>query len=225
MVVRGCGSRVEGGVYVCADTSPFGKPIYAFLVDPVIEWRGPKVLRSPMIIEDRNGVNHLVLGVGVKFYPYIPDYVEEARVYGVSKRVPRNFDFSVLTPNRSRLLLVHRRAIPTFRYEVERPWCPKSIVDKHRCVGDLWALSSLDFVTEKHELLGETGDGFVKVKTPSVEYTVSKAYANSKPTYKAGIFLMIPKFHFEYVNKKGKAPKELKKKIEKAGFRLEVCSE
>jgi len=227
--MRGCGVREQGGIYVCADVSTFGEPIYYFLVDAVLEWRGARVLRSPMVIEDRKGINHLVLGVGVEFYPFVSDFVEEAKFMGVSKRVPRNFDFSVLTPLKSRLLLVHRKAIPTFRYEVEHSWCPKSLFKGdqgvHRCVGDLWALSSLEYVKEKHELIGETKDGYVKVKTPSVEYRVSKAYANGKPTYKMGIFLCIPKFHFEYVNKKGKAPKELKRKIEKAGFRLEVCSD
>ncbi len=31
---RGCGMREKGGLYACCGTSPFGKPVEEFLIDP-----------------------------------------------------------------------------------------------------------------------------------------------------------------------------------------------
>ena len=53
----------------------------------------------------KNGITHLVLGVGKTYYPFPSDFLEEARRMGVSKKVPRNFPFDELTPGKSRMLL------------------------------------------------------------------------------------------------------------------------
>ena len=223
---RGCGERVQGGLYLCSDSSPFGRPIEYFLVDPPVRWDGGQ-LRSPMIVEDVTGINHLIMGVGKTYYPFVPDFVEEARIMGVSKRIPINFDFSQLTPNKSKLLLVHPRAIPNFNYTLSAHKCPKHKKEPHKCIGDLWPLSGLHHVKEKHEVTFE--QDHVTVKTPSVTYEVPlsivKVEKNTLNKYSSGIFLKIHSFHFEYVNRQRKVPRELKKKIRKAGFKLEVLPE
>jgi len=226
MVRRGCGdSRVQDGLYLSVDTSPFGVPWENFLVDPAIRWRGSKVLRSPMILPDRNGVKHLCLGVGKSFYPFPSDFFVECKFHNLSKRIPRTFDFSVLDCDRSRLLLIHSRAIPKFKYRLAEEWCPKGKKEPHRCLGDTWALSGLENVKEKHEVTEL--DDCVLVRTPSVSYRVGKVLSYESPKYSSGIFMMFPFgiIHFEYVNRDGKVPPKLKKKIEDAGFTLEVLPE
>ena len=40
-----------------------------------------------------------------------------------------------------------------------------------------------------------------------------------------GIFLRVPIGRFEYVSRKGRIPRELRRKIEDAGFEVRVCRE
>lgn len=127
-------------------------------------------VHSGLGLDDFKMIPHLVLGVGKKYYPYVPDFVEEWRRWGLSKRIPRNFNVSDLIPGKSQLLLVHPRTHPKFGYEGrgesgERcPWKilqqklhsdrfteeEKKIIRKrlkerpstdHQCLGDLWPLS------------------------------------------------------------------------------------
>jgi len=242
MVRRGCGTRHRNALYVCVGTSPFGKPLEYFMVDPPKPWKGPKTVRAPMLIQDRNGINHILLGIGKEFYPYPSDFLEEARLYGVSKRFPRNFDFSVLTPGKSKLVLMHPRAIPLFDYKTKH-FCPRvknkyrdgsritasmakgySPEKPHQCLGATYSLSLLDNVEEKHEVSIENGIG--KVRTPSCTYDhpipeSPKSLDGKK--WQLGIILVFPSFHFEWVGEK--APPKIKRKIEKVGFSLEVKDE
>lgn len=199
---RGCGEREENGLYVCTTTSPFGMPLEHFLVDPVRNWEGGQ-LRAPMLIQDRSGTSHILLGIGEKYYPTVPSFVEEAKVLGVSKRVPNDFDLSPLTPGKSKLLLTHPRAIPKFPYVIMDVKCPRSVCDckwhcrpvtesKHDCIGALWPLSALTSRKKVHEVKVRVGGATVtigrdktvlerifenvnavEITTPSVSYEVS----------------------------------------------------
>ena len=226
--VRGCGFR-STGLYLCISESPFGKPIEHFLVDPPVLWKSSKTLRSPMLIEDKQKINHICLGIGKKYYPFVSDFVEEAKVMGVSKRVSRTFDFSSLTPNKSRLLLVHPRAIPQFDYMVNLN-CPTNKKEVHNCIGDLWPLSSVKSFKTVHETEElESGHDF-RVTTPSCIYYVKEPFRYDKQDerlttlgeYQSGIILMFPSFHLEWVNSRGEIPSKMKKQIEKAGFTIEL---
>lgn len=231
---RGCGYREQDSLYVCVPTDPDGMPIDWFLTDPVRPWHGGQ-LRGPMLIQDpRMGVYHLVLGVGASYYPFVSDFVEEARRLGVSKRIPSNFDTSKLTIGKSGLVLVHPRAIPEFPYNViDGPGCPKErwIPDLHDdgslCIGDLWHLSSLKDYDHYHELNLDQDE--IVVKTPSCSYPVKSAYPlkseKSIMDYSAGSILFFPKMSFEYVNKKGVAPEALAKPIIAQGWPFKVVEE
>ena len=231
---RGCGSREQGGLYMCMPLSENGFPIEHFLVDPSVEWKSDTNLRAPMLISDVDGVFHVVLGVGKKFYPTVSDFVEEARRMGVSKRIPRDFDFSKLTPTKSKLLLVHPRAIQEFSYEVDSKerYCPRKIkmisqgkvqegdevyVSSHLCLGDLWSLGSLMNIKTKHET--SMFDDHVQIKTPSVSYSVAPCTPLSKderePSYCNGIFMQLPRWRFEYVNRNKRVPKEFLRRLRK----------
>lgn len=229
-MARGCGARVEGGLYACTDVSPFGKPIEFFLVDPAVRWIGPQ-LRSPMLAEDGEGVVHVLIGVGAEYYPTVPDFVEEARVMGVSKRLPRDFDPARLTPGVSKLCLIHPRAVPLFRYRreaVKAPFCPRRMKKmdpaRHRCVGDLWPLSAMIHVEGRHEVTKLQGKALVR--TPSAEYWVAPVPARDArmTRYVSGVFMAFPNWHFEYVSKKGCVPPEVRERVG-ARWRLEVVPE
>jgi hypothetical protein len=109
-VVRGCGTRVEGGVYLCCPLGMVGRPVEDFLVDPPIRVSPAELgvsSRGVFPIE-RDGVTHVLDWVGSRHYPNVWDFVEEVRRFGVSRRVPRGFDFSSLSEG-SRLVLIHAR--------------------------------------------------------------------------------------------------------------------
>jgi len=224
MTDRGCGSRVENALYCCVETSPFGKPIEDFLVDPVIAWHGAKTLRAPMLIQDSNQVNHVVLGIGKEYYPFTSDFVEETRNMGVSKRIPLNFDPSVLTPDKSKLLLVHARAIPNFHYRLDCVECPKDLSEAHECIKSLWQLSTLLDAGDKHHVEANKEILMMKVTTPSATYYTGKPMEPKAfiDEYSSGIILSFSSWHFEYVNRQCKVPVNMNERITKAGFRLDA---
>jgi hypothetical protein len=53
---------------------------------------------------------HLLIGIGREHYEHVADYTEEARLLGISRRLPGTFDVRQLTPGLSRMVLVHPRA-------------------------------------------------------------------------------------------------------------------
>lgn len=137
MVERGCGSRKGDGLYCCVEPSPYGYPIEHFLVDPCIPFELPEGenIRSPYFLEDPVGVHHLVMGVGSTYYPFVTDFIEEARQYGISKRLPKNFDYRKLDPDKSNLILIHKRAIPDFSYALKSEdyaYCPRLLGGRFR---------------------------------------------------------------------------------------------
>ena len=106
---RGCGKRTKGGLYACCGLSPYGKPIEDFLIDPPLAFSGES-FRAP-IVNVVNEVTNLIFWMGKEFYPYCPDYIEETRVMGISKRVPLGFDFKGVVPFESSMYFIHPRAI------------------------------------------------------------------------------------------------------------------
>jgi hypothetical protein len=109
-VERGCGKRQQGGTYLeCGLTSSGGSPLEHFLVDPPIPYKTDHAVGVDIVLGP-DGLHHVVDHVGNSFYPWPTDVLEEGRLYGFSRRVPRNLDFSKLTPG-SRILLVHARGL------------------------------------------------------------------------------------------------------------------
>lgn len=92
--------------------SPEGRPLEDFLIDPPqpLPHQLP-LARQGVLLVERDGCRHVVDWVGVNHYPNVADFLEEARRYGVSRRIPRSAQFEFLQPG-ARLLLVHARAIP-----------------------------------------------------------------------------------------------------------------
>ncbi len=195
-------------------------------MDPVVEYPGG-YFRAPIVTPpDANGVRHVIMWIGKGNYPFVPDYIEEAIMDGVSKKIPINSDLSNLTPGLSQLMLVHPRAIPQFGYKLRDEWCPTEKQDVHLCIGDLWDLSSAKS-NAKHTLKKMYDTEAFLVKTPSVKYVINRAYdtkgepLNRVKEYKPGVILRFPRFHFEYINQENRIPPAVDK-IKGHGFQLEV---
>lgn len=232
MVERGCGEREEGGIYLCCGLSKDGKPIEDFIIDPVIPWNS-EPFRSPQLIfsypdsGERKGFYDVLVYVGSKYYPYISDFVEECREYGGSRRIPENFPINKLTPFKSRMIFVHKRAIPKFDYIVREHKCPKMTAHEP-CIGDLWDLSGAES-SKNHKIEEIKGDRYeidkLEITTPSVTYTVKKPLATLGDNYDYGLFMALPVTHVDYVNKESKVPKKLREKTANAGLDLRICRE
>lgn len=215
MKERGCGKRAKGGLYACCGLSPFGKPIEDFLIDPPIAYNGES-FRAP-IVDEKNGVKNLIFWVGKEYYPFCPDYIEETRVMGISKRVPLGFDFDGIEPFKSSMFFIHPRAI--IDNDIWKPdWCPME-KDNH-IEGDEFCIRSLYFFVDV-----EIIDGKYVRRIASTSYTVPISYEH-KPEYKPGIFMRIPFSHFEYVAKDDGTVDERVKDIKsKTGLSVLVVDE
>lgn len=126
---RLCEWRTEGGVYLEVGHHKDGIPIDYFLRDPAIPlptgWDARTLARkTQLVLRYGTGeefgtkpIKDIVRWIGAENYPWLHDFIEEARYFGISLKLPRNFDFSGITSD-SRLLLIHPRAIclPWWRY-------------------------------------------------------------------------------------------------------------
>lgn len=124
---RGCGEREPGGVYAECGLSPVGLPLEYLLIDPPLPVpEGLDLINKPQLwlrteaggtnepvlaVETGRPIYDLVIHVGAQHYPYAPDYIEETRRMGASRKLNANLDLSLLTRH-SRMLLAHPKAIP-----------------------------------------------------------------------------------------------------------------
>lgn len=164
-IVRGCGKRVQGGVYVVTKLSPFGIPINSFLFDPPwvpIDTEGnvhyPGAVGLHLVENPyKEGVVDLWDWIGEQYYPYFPDFWEEARLYGLSRRISSNTNFEQLSKD-SGIIGFHRKGIlkgsrkfyeyllNTFEKNTFMDLCPQNyehrLDDKENifCVRYLWQL-------------------------------------------------------------------------------------
>jgi hypothetical protein len=106
-IERGCGYREQGGAYLECGLDEDGAPLEEFLIDPPRAFDIDTKIGQELI--DVNGTVHIFDWIGSGHYPYVSDFVEEVRRYGVSRRISRNFDLDRLS-RESRMILVHKRA-------------------------------------------------------------------------------------------------------------------
>jgi hypothetical protein len=121
---RGCGEREPGGVYAESGVGPFGQPLEHFMIDPPQPlpeglnlvnkpqlWPRTQATGEPEVDEAGLPIFDLLIHVGASHYPWAPDYIEETRRLGASRRLNPNLDLSLLT-RASRMLLAHPKAMP-----------------------------------------------------------------------------------------------------------------
>lgn len=236
-IKRGCGFRKEGGLYACVPTGAGGRPIEAFVLDPAIPWTaGP--FRGAIQRQNNSGVNDLIVWVGKEHYPYVSDFIEEARRYGVSRRIPlgADSDYSGLIPFQSRLILVHPRGIYRGPYataarrpddglhpRIFRPTsggecnhAPANDGITTPCTFALWDLSAAKNagVSGKHDL-SHSGQQAI-VNCPSFDYEVAtpiEPQEHDPRNYHPAIVAVFPLGQFEYVNPDGGLPESVAGKL------------
>jgi hypothetical protein len=111
---RMCGRRLAGGVYVeflpARDTiaaRPSLVRTYVFNQPLPINPEQLGVSPIGVTLIERDGVTHIVDWIGEAHYPTAEHFMVEAERVGVSRRLPRNLDWSRLSEE-SRVLCVHR---------------------------------------------------------------------------------------------------------------------
>lgn len=226
-VVRGCGTRHKGGIYAESELSPFGVPIEECLFDPPVPADLAELGVTPrgVTLIERDGVTHIVDYVGEESYPNVMDFVEEVRRFGLSRRLPKNLDFSRIGPA-SRILLIHKKAWieNSAEYFAARPqmaaWpCPKRL-DEHKypaaapaMCASLWREDlegdDLEIPSALHEIASDDprwiweegyGDrGRVKVM-PSFRYVGAVRPEGVNPAYRPAFFLGLPLTRITIIN-------------------------
>ena len=205
-IVRGCGKRVAGGVYIVTELSHKGLPLDLFLYDPPIvptDDNGNIILPGAVglqMMEYGDGLIDLWDWIGESHYPYFPDFWEEVSRYGLSRRMSASADFSKLKAN-SYTVGFHRRGIVTAKkafyvdivkmHEVGTGMdlCPQNlehnIDDKENifCVRFLWQLvdGPADGIPRLHEVVMPRKEG-------EAQFTYDAAhdpFVFEKPKYKA----------------------------------------
>lgn len=216
--VRGCGTRLAGDAYAVTQTSPAGLPLEAFLIDsPVVvdpESLGLKPLGVTLIDmpdDDGNLVTHVVDWVGATHYENVADFVEEARLYGTSRKLPVNLPFHRLS-EKSRILLAHPRAYIENAEDYYRahsgPWSCMTRRADHAaahpsspmCISLCW-----------HDVQGgdpvdpqNRASRSVVRRMPSFEYAAERRPDGVTPVYALALFASFPISRIEVVeDKKG----------------------
>lgn len=189
-IIRGCGTRVDGELCVMSASSLYGKPIEDFLIDPPVKFTG-----GPFrgVIFERDTAS---FWVGEDSYPYCPDFIEETRLYGSSRRIAINKSHIEKFARVKKLLYIHPLAYQREQEILKIDFCPKG-KEKHLqgaepCIRNLYY-----FIDGKGVLEGK------RVFTESTSYSVPGPTVPS-PKLLPGYSLWLPFSHLEYVDRTGK---------------------
>lgn len=122
-ITRGCGSRVNGAVYLVVNTGRGGERLDYFTIcqptHEVVLTEGAKPVPIDVAFQltpkgvklvERDGVTHVLDWVGSENYPNVLDFWYEAWRHGVSRRVNLQPDDYARLSRDSRLILLHPRA-------------------------------------------------------------------------------------------------------------------
>ncbi len=142
-VPRGCGEREPGGVYAESGLSPRGRPLEEFLFDPPLPipvgldlinkpqlWQRTLATGEPALDEEGLPIYDLLIWVGAEHYKYCPDYLEEVRHWGASRRLNPNLDLLLLSRS-SRMILAHPHVFNLYWQEQRPPLDCKKAVPGH----------------------------------------------------------------------------------------------
>lgn len=184
-ITRGCGKREIGGLYICCGFSPYGKPLEYFIIDPPVPVEH-KNFRTPIWVGD-----DLLIWIGAEHYEFPSDFIEETRMFGVSRRVPSNFEIQRVKPT-TKMFFVHGKAVVTNYSELPPPiHCPRSIPEHLEgadcCIGLSYSLAPQNNGEKKLRTVGDTS------------YEVYLFHTSVKPAFSQGVFLALPVTHFDLV--------------------------
>ena len=162
-VSRGCGDREPGGIYAECGLSARGRPLEEFLIDPPLPippgldlvnkpqtWQRLLPTGEPALDGEGLPIFDLLIWVGQEHYPYAPDFLEEVKQYGASRRLNPKLDLSLLSRS-SRMIMAHPLVLNTVWQEQRPPQSCKKEVPGH----DAASAASDD---EAGGTTGETGE-------------------------------------------------------------------
>ncbi len=233
---RGCGTRVNHGLYLVTTPSPSGRPVEDFLIDPpVLIDKDP--FRSPELYL-KEGVHHILDWVGAEYYPYVPDFIEEVKTMGISRRIPKIFPTDKLTKG-SMFLFVHSRTLIDWIDRVKNVMkelkdsmeilsysCPKQLSEHQPadqfCIGMLYPLVSLDKKYDNNSNL------VVKRDFVDIYYNIRnlrELVSRSEITYKPAIFGAFPITGVEYVSEDLSVERGIADKLKQSDLPFAVVEE
>jgi hypothetical protein len=217
--MRGCGERKDKALYLESTPSPEGMPIENFIYDAPIPVN-QEPFRAPILYRDeRTGLYHVLIWVGKKFYESPWDFIREAAVKGISRRIPKSFPIHKLSPG-SAMLFIHSDAIVENWRELSEELkkqgitsipCPKGKGShkelKENCI-------ALLYYTLKGKDTGEEGEygKWVDRKVGDLTYSLPNPYeeVDFNPVFKTGIFLYAPITNIAYISKDGQVEESVK---------------
>lgn len=122
-ILRGCGTRSAGGIYLEVNTSPYGtRPLIDFVLDPPLPMQTD--CKVGVSLQERNDTTMIIDHVGSSHYPNAADFLAEGFRQGFSRRVSQNLDFSRIQPG-SRILFIHDKGLVTNPEDL-RPYVSES---------------------------------------------------------------------------------------------------
>jgi hypothetical protein len=202
-------------------------PLEHFLVDSPIIVDKDELGITPIGVKlvERNGIFHVFDWVGTEFYPNVADFVEEVRVLGLSRRVPKTLDFSKIT-EQSKIILLHARAWDDNYHKYPKATlCMKSLcpcgpcqhVAEEHAGGDNTHQAHMCVTCWYHNIEGgePIENGGVMRHMPSFRYCGRPAPSSiKKAKYELAIFMRLPISNIavirDLVNKKNHEDTEAK---------------
>ncbi|GGR13164.1 hypothetical protein [Deinococcus ruber] len=184
---RLCGSgRKAGELYLECGVSAGGQGIEAFLQDLPLQIDQEAFNISPLGVTtflDPQGVTHVLDWVGEGHYPEVADFIEEARLKGVSRKISHTAPISGLTQD-SRLFLVHPRAAIVNTDQLPTPAgfhcpCGHRHTAQQGCLGWAW------------HALPNDGQGKRKL-AESRSYAVKSSHVPKEAEYALAVFMVVP---------------------------------
>jgi hypothetical protein len=234
---RGCGRRVRGGIYLEIGMGRDGTPIENLLIDhpiPVPVKRLGIMPRGVRLVEWLTGPM-LVDWVGSNYYPNVLDFVEEARRFGISRRLPRNLDWKTLAG--ANLVFLHARAAvenpDTFWSRISKTYCPIEnavhMGEGYRKAGGPCAGFWWDDVEGGEPIESENGARIVRRRMPSFTYLARSRPIGADPIYTPAMFMLAPSSagRLVYVREYpgDGIPAELARDIAASGLTIEAVDE
>jgi len=247
-VERGCGKRKAGGVYAEVGLAEDGYPLEHFILDPpVLVPDEMHLTATGVTVVGQGSRQHVVDWVGSEFYPNVTDFLEEVRRFGLSRRLPKTFDFSQITAG-SRIILAHSRAwvenigdyrrVALAETDAIRTlvWnCPKTIkahadlvgCPDEPCAGVWWQDVEGWEAKEERTAWGADGPyprGVVR-KMPSFSYFAFQRPEGFAPEYKLAFFASFPMTRLVVVEAEDGSHEETYARMQTCGLPTAVVEE
>ncbi|MEM3473824.1 MAG: hypothetical protein QW735_04475 [archaeon] len=207
MIKRMCGYREDGGIYLIADL-----PITP--VDKVYHLPNIKHFRTPILQN-----NKLFVWVGEEFYPTVTEFLIEAHFLGISKRIPKTFDFSKLNKD-TKLVLIHPKAYIENYEEVFKDTPFANFIPPPAKMHFL-----IDIAKGKYTVTVDNKEveiqSFLTKEDLKYVNQIRENLSKTKISYKPGIFLITQLKEIHIINK---SDERTIKKLKESGVRAKITT-